>query len=125
MNENFFILLIDGVIKLKFPYKQRNIFQTDFLRISPSLLSPDLHLVGSKYIFILENCLQYKTVVSCETIQFILGQIYPIFTLYNQDDDEQLSVTIGGDVSVYYEDTDELPLEENYISFGLSLDDGE
>lgn len=61
---------------------------------------------------------------SFQTFHF-LGQIYPIFTLYNQDDDEQLSVTIGGDVSIYYEDTDELPLDENYISFGLSLDDGE
>lgn len=47
-----------------------------------------------------------------------------MFTLYSKEGDEQLVVTIGRDVTVYYEDVDEKPLIGNLISFGVSVDDG-
>nr|CAH7728115.1 unnamed protein product [Callosobruchus chinensis] len=53
------------------------------------------------------------------------GATYPLFTLYSRDGDEQLSVNIGSDITLYYEDTEELPLENNLIPFGVAIDDGE
>ncbi|KAG5880671.1 hypothetical protein JTB14_037568 [Gonioctena quinquepunctata] len=53
------------------------------------------------------------------------GQIYPLFSLYSRDGDEQLSVTVGRDVTIFYEDEEEMPVEDNLISFGISVDDGE
>lgn len=47
-----------------------------------------------------------------------------LFTIYNEEGEEQLSVALGSDVSIYYEDTDGLPEEENLISFGTNIDDG-
>lgn len=44
--------------------------------------------------------------------------------MYSAEGDEQLSVSVGRDVSIYYEDTDEMPLENNLIPFDVSLDDG-
>lgn len=49
----------------------------------------------------------------------------PLFTIYNDDGDEQLSITVGRDVSLYYEDLNELPEEGNFVSFDESVDDGE
>lgn len=48
-----------------------------------------------------------------------------LFTIYSDDGDEQLSITVGKDISMYYEDTEGLPEEGNFISFGESVDDGE
>lgn len=59
-----------------------------------------------------------------QVLVFFLGQIYSLFTLYSAEGDEQLSVSVGRDVSIYYEDTDEMPLENNLIPFDVSLDDG-
>ncbi|VEN60000.1 unnamed protein product [Callosobruchus maculatus] len=53
------------------------------------------------------------------------GATYPLFTLYSRDGDEQLSINIGSDITLYYEDTEELPLENNLIPFGVAIDDGQ
>lgn len=56
---------------------------------------------------------------------WILGKVSAsLFTIYNEEGEEQLSVALGSDVSLYYEDTDGLPEEENLISFGVNIDDG-
>lgn len=44
-------------------------------------------------------------------------------TLYSEEGDEQLSITAGRDVSLYYEDVDGLPEEGNFMSFGVEIDD--
>lgn len=44
-------------------------------------------------------------------------------TIYSDEGDEQLSVSIGRDVSLYYEDIEELPEEGNYMTFDVSMDD--
>lgn len=44
-------------------------------------------------------------------------------TIYSDEGDEQLSVSIGRDVSLYYEDMEELPEEGNYMTFDVSMDD--
>lgn len=46
-------------------------------------------------------------------------------TLYSEEGDEQLSITAGRDVSMYYEDVDGLPEEGNFISFGVAIDDSQ
>lgn len=54
-----------------------------------------------------------------------LGGTVPIFTIYSEEGDEQLAVTVGDEITMYYEDTDGLPEEENYISFDTNLAVGE
>lgn len=55
-----------------------------------------------------------------------LGKISAsLFTIYSDDGEEQLAVSLGRDVSLYYEDMDGLPEDENLISFGVNIDDGE
>lgn len=53
----------------------------------------------------------------------ISDQSFPLFTIYSEDGDEQLSITVGREVSLYYEDEEEKPVEGNYINFGISAAD--
>lgn len=52
-----------------------------------------------------------------------IGSSFPLLTIYSDEGDEQLSVSIGRDVSLYYEDVEELPEEGNYMTFDVSIDD--
>lgn len=54
---------------------------------------------------------------------FNIGSSFPLLTIYSDEGDEQLSVSIGRDVTLYYEDMEELPEEGNYMTFDVSMDD--
>lgn len=59
------------------------------------------------------------------SLRLVVGGIAPLFTIYSEEGDEQLAITVGREVSMYYEDTDGLPEEDNYISFDTSVGIGE
>ncbi|XP_066260177.1 collagen alpha-2(XI) chain-like [Euwallacea similis] len=50
-------------------------------------------------------------------------QSFPLLTLYSAEGDEQLSVTVGREIGLYYEDDEELPVEGNYMTFNVSAVD--
>lgn len=54
-----------------------------------------------------------------------IGQTAPIFALYSYEGEEQIVITIGKEVNVYYEDEEGFPEEGNYIQFDVAIDDGE
>lgn len=45
--------------------------------------------------------------------------------MYSDEGDEQLTITIGRDINIYYEDIFGLPEEGNFIPFGVAVDDDE
>lgn len=46
-------------------------------------------------------------------------------TVYSDSGDEQLLISLGTDVSIFYEDIDGNPSDGNMVSFGVNIDDGE
>lgn len=75
---------------------------------------------------LLKNPLIITRLIYLSNLFNVLGKVSaPLFTLFNEESIEQLSVSLGRDVSFYYEDIDGLPEEENLISFGVNIDDGE
>lgn len=53
---------------------------------------------------------------------FCTGQSAPILALYNLDGDEEIVVTVGREISIFYEGIFD---DDNYISFEANIDDGE
>lgn len=52
---------------------------------------------------------------------FWTGETAPILALYNLDGDEEIVVTVGREISIFYEGTSE---DENYVPFEANIDDG-
>lgn len=48
-----------------------------------------------------------------------------VFTVYSDSGEEQIAVTIGDDVNLYYKDTDSEHLEGIVVSFGANVNDGQ
>lgn len=48
-----------------------------------------------------------------------------IFTVYGESGEEQLSVSIGTDVSLYYADEEPEDPDDNLVSFDVNIDDGQ
>lgn len=66
--------------------------------------------------------LYYYTIIR----YFLLSGVTTSFlSMYSDEGDEQLTLTIGRDVNIYYEDIFGLPEEGNFISFGVAVDDNE
>jgi collagen type V/XI/XXIV/XXVII alpha len=47
------------------------------------------------------------------------GHTYNLFTIYSEDGEEQLAVSLGSDITFYYQDVGDS------VEFGLPVDDGE
>ncbi|CAG2061642.1 unnamed protein product, partial [Timema podura] len=48
-----------------------------------------------------------------------------LFTVYSDTGDEQLAVSLGDDVTLFYEDSEGKPQTENTLSFGVNISNGE
>lgn len=46
------------------------------------------------------------------------GDTYPLITVYNEDGDEQIAISLGNDIVFNYKN-------HEFINFNLSIDDGE
>jgi hypothetical protein len=46
------------------------------------------------------------------------------FTIYSDTGDEQIAVSLGDDVTLFYEDPDTKPVSKKTISFGADISDG-
>jgi hypothetical protein len=46
------------------------------------------------------------------------------FTIYSDTGDEQIAVSLGDDVTLFYEDPDTKPASKKTISFGADISDG-
>lgn len=51
-------------------------------------------------------------------------QIYPIFTIYSEEGNEQLSVVVGGpNITIFYNTGAETSADDNFINFEVGIDD--
>lgn len=46
-----------------------------------------------------------------------------LFSIYSSDSEKVLSLTVGTDIALYYQDTDGNPFENPLISFGVNIAD--
>ena len=46
------------------------------------------------------------------------------FTIYSDTGDEQIAVSLGDDITLFYEDPDTKPASKKTISFGADISDG-
>lgn len=49
--------------------------------------------------------------------------ILPLFSIYSQSSERVLSVMVGSDIQLYYQDTDGTPIHNTIVSFGIGFAD--
>lgn len=49
--------------------------------------------------------------------------VFPLFSMYSQSSERVLSLLVGSDIQLYYQDTDGTPVRNTVVSFGIGFDD--
>lgn len=52
-----------------------------------------------------------------------MREVLPLFSIYSQISDRVLSLMVGPDIQLYYQDTDGTPVRNNIVSFGIGFTD--
>lgn len=52
-----------------------------------------------------------------------IGRV-PLFSIYSSESEEVLSLLVGTDIALYYQDTEGNPKSDPVVSFGVNIDDG-
>ncbi len=47
----------------------------------------------------------------------------PLFSMYSQSSERVLSLMVGSDIQLYYQDTDGTPIRNTIVSFGIGFTD--
>lgn len=49
--------------------------------------------------------------------------LLPLFSMYSQSSERVLSLMVGSDIQLYYQDTDGTPIRNTIVSFGIGFSD--
>lgn len=49
--------------------------------------------------------------------------VLPLFTMYSESSEKVLSLMVGSDIQLYYQDIDGTPLRNKIVSFGIGFTD--
>lgn len=49
--------------------------------------------------------------------------VLPLFSMYSQSSERVLSLMVGSDIQLYYQDTDGTPIRNTIVSFGIGFAD--
>lgn len=76
--------------------------------------------IGAPDVFQIEFPTDFSLLI---VLRSIADNEMTLFSIYSSDSEKVLSLTVGTDISLHYQDTDGNPFESSKISFGVNIAD--
>lgn len=76
--------------------------------------------IGAQDVFPIEFPTDFSLLI---VLRSIADNEMTLFSIYSSDSEKVLSLTIGTDIALYYQDTDGNPFESSKISFDINISD--